>query len=432
MMLGSLLPEEFFGCFVPCSLFPCSFPSSTPLSRSQKRKRYCYIRVHCRRYASNDGQAWVDAWSPPPPQDVKITLSSEHDPLRNSSPSLLLEVEELSDEDLKALAEQLEIQKLNQSASSNAVNKELKAALDTLAKCRNFTCLKGAYERLKGKTKFNFPHFFLIGWQKCATTSINNYLRRHPQYLPSPIKEPHFFTACQANSSNPMCNVESKEEYILNFLRLNDAVAKSLGAATVDASVDYAWKGEALARKLYRLFPWLKIVMVMREPISRMISYTRMYTLRGHRIKGCQVGQTLYECLRWRFDVEDSHYDKALEGWLKVFPTEQVLVMQFEELQEDIEGQLRKLKDFLGLDPELPKYRFNNVNRKQNPEGYPITRQEYQELIDAVQPHAERALMLLEGKGLANTSAWMMRWMEIWQQNLEACDPEGNCRINSK
>lgn len=229
-----------------------------------------------------------------------------------------------------------------------------------------------------------------------------------------------------------MCNVANEEDYILNFLRLKDAVATGLGAATVDASVDYAWKGEALAKKLHVLFPWLKIVMVMREPISRMISYTRMYTLRGHRVKGCQTGQTLYQCLRWRFDAEDSHYDKALEGWMKVFPIDQILVLQFEKLQEDIEGQLHKLKEFLGLDPALPKFKFRNVNRKQNPKGYSITRQEYQELIDTVQPHVERTMMLLESKRLANTSEWMMRWMGIWDQNLGACDPEGNCRINSK
>jgi len=60
-----------------------------------KANNDCYIRVHCRRYASNDGRAWVDALSPSPPQDIKNTSSSEHDLSKTSSPSLLLEVEEL-------------------------------------------------------------------------------------------------------------------------------------------------------------------------------------------------------------------------------------------------------------------------------------------------------------------------------------------------
>lgn len=110
---------------------------------------------------------------------------------RSFSPPFLLTVEEFSNEELISLADQLESQILNQSLSLNyytTSDDELKSGLQKLANCRSFMCVKDAHEQLKGKTKFNFPHFFLIGWQKCATTSINNYLRRHPQYLPSPIK----------------------------------------------------------------------------------------------------------------------------------------------------------------------------------------------------------------------------------------------------
>ena len=114
-MLGSLLPEE---CGVLSLVLQPAPPTHTPHTHPPKRnkKSHCYIRVHCRRYASNDGQAWVDARSPSPPQVINNTLSSELGPSRTSSPSLLLEVEELSDEDLKVMAEQLELQKLNQSA----------------------------------------------------------------------------------------------------------------------------------------------------------------------------------------------------------------------------------------------------------------------------------------------------------------------------
>jgi hypothetical protein len=37
-------------------------------------------------------------------------------------------------------------------------------------------------------------------------------------------------------------------------------------------------RGKTLATKLYATFPWLKIVIFMREPIARAISYTRMHT----------------------------------------------------------------------------------------------------------------------------------------------------------
>ena len=78
------------------------------------------------------------------------------------------------------------------------------------------------------------------------------------------------------------------------------ATASGLELVTVDASVDYAWKGRPMAEMLHEHFPWLKIVLVMREPISRMISYTRMFTLRDHKRKGCKSRESAFDCMYQR------------------------------------------------------------------------------------------------------------------------------------
>jgi hypothetical protein len=82
-------------------------------------------------------------------------------------------------------------------------------------------------------------------------------------------------------------------------LRLEEAVASKLERVSVDASVDYAWKGGAIAPELYKLFPWIKLVIIMREPLSRLISYVRMYTQRAHEVKGCLEGRSMFDCLRY-------------------------------------------------------------------------------------------------------------------------------------
>jgi len=69
---------------------------------------------------------------------------------------------------------------------------DLDDALAALARCRNFECIARAHKAINGRTRFNAPHFFLIGWQKCATTSVQRHLGKHPQFLPSFIKEPHW------------------------------------------------------------------------------------------------------------------------------------------------------------------------------------------------------------------------------------------------
>jgi len=180
-----------------------------------------------------------------------------------------------------------------------AQDEDVKEVLAWMGRCQTISCVIKAHDRLQGRTRFNFPHFFLIGWQKCATTSVNAYLRYHPQYLPGVKKEPHWFSVCQNNLDAPHCLPNTEAEYLKDFLRLEDAVASRLELVTLDASADYAGRGGVLARKLYRLFPWIKIVIMIREPISRLISYTRMHTQSTfQQWKACNSGSSLFTCLR--------------------------------------------------------------------------------------------------------------------------------------
>jgi len=155
---------------------------------------------------------------------------------------------------------------------------DLKDVLGELAACTSVRCVIRAHDKIDGRTRFNLPHFFLIGWQKSATTSVNAHLRYHPQYLPGIKKEPHWFSVCQHNINAPHCEAKNETHYLRDFLRIKEAAASKLELVTLDASADYAQKGGVLARRLYRLFPWLKVVIMIREPISRVISYTRMHT----------------------------------------------------------------------------------------------------------------------------------------------------------
>jgi len=133
-------------------------------------------------------------------------------------------------------------------------------ALETLADCSTIECIRNVHDSLKKKTKFNAPHFFLIGFQKCATTSVNHYLRGHPEYLPSVLKEAHYFTACKKSWEDTNCKANSTEDYIVNFLRIRDAAKAGLNAATVDASVDYAWvRRQCIVSDLH---PRLKVIII--------------------------------------------------------------------------------------------------------------------------------------------------------------------------
>lgn len=318
---------------------------------------------------------------------------------------------------------------------------EVQQAMKELKACKTLECIGKAHKKLAGKTKFNAPHYFLIGFQKCATTSVNNYLRGHPEYMPSVLKEAHYFTACAKSWNDTNCKANSTQDYIDNYLRISDAVDNGLMAATVDASVDYAWKGEDLAREIYNVFPWLKIVVMMREPISRVISYTRMWTQKGVRTSthkdnriACDVGEDLFDCLYPHLTptAYTGHYATPLEGWLKVWPADQIHVIQFEEFVSETDAVMRRLKKFLGLDPTLPEnQQLYNVNTRKDSGGSPMKRREYRTLIEMARPDSERVADLLQKHGLAEKDAWMRRWEKVWEDNLSACGPDRICMINS-
>jgi len=126
------------------------------------------------------------------------------------------------------------------------------------------------------------------------------------------------------------------------------------------------------------------------------------------------------------------HYAEALEGWLRTFPPEQIHVIQFEELIENNEEILRRLKAFLGMDTNLPETKeLRNVNsRGTSSAGYTMKLKQYKALVDMVKADTERVASLLGEYRLADEKQWMQRWSSVWERMLATCDDKNECTIN--
>jgi hypothetical protein len=306
---------------------------------------------------------------------------------------------------------------------------DIAAAFHEVAQCTSFKCLKEMHEKLAGRTPFNLPHFMIMGWQKCATTSVYRHLARHPQIAKPFVKEPHYFTSCQFGG--PACRVlgQNKERaYIRDTLQVERAAGAGLNLATMDASVDYAQYGDEMAARLHDLFPWLKLVVVLRERIGRAMSWKNMM---GEKFnKGCAV-DTLHQCIN--STLRKGSYTDPLAAWLKYFPAEQIHIMQFEELTDKPEDAMRRMKIFLGLDPEQPPAELRNVNARGGSSGWPMQRKHYEHLVAAVREDAKSLLQLFQKSGLAASDGWMQRWEAVWARNLATCGeaPHSFCSVSS-
>ncbi|KAL4429841.1 hypothetical protein ABPG77_010958 [Micractinium sp. CCAP 211/92] len=308
---------------------------------------------------------------------------------------------------------------------------------EAVGKCLDgtaFECLTRQADMEPGPGQFRFPHFFVVGFQKCATTSLFHHLADHPRVNEPEIKEPEFFTkTCEFNAMR--CKVSQQRKYMERILRFKEAAASNFTTASFEGSTHYVLESKWLAGQLQDLFPWLKIVVSMREPISQAIAMV-FHNLDKGRSPHCYNNNRVFQCIYDDLDVE-ARYSRSLKPWLAKFPREQLHVVQYENITSDtfMVPTLRDIKSFLGINPKLPYDGlglYNYRHQRKHTQGWRMTREEYLKLVDKARRNAQEVVEIVRQHGFADPAAWMQNWEDAWQENLEEnCEPgmQGTCMI---
>ncbi|KAH7618138.1 hypothetical protein NADE_000337 [Nannochloris sp. 'desiccata'] len=301
---------------------------------------------------------------------------------------------------------------------------------DLLSACLTISCLKEAHIRHKEPTQFNFPHAILMGWQDSAVGRLAEHLSSHPQVINSDERASEFFTTKCHDSPSTGCSRADEAHYIQRTLQRNAVAAAEGRIMSFESSIQYAAAGDLLASQLSETLPWLKIVTTFREPISRAFSFLAHRAYRENT--GCLAMKTVdvYPCLIHELleSTEGGSYSQSMAHWMRAFPKEQLYVVQYEGLS-GVDGQagLQGVKAFLGVDPALP---FENLPVDTiNTDGWPIRKEQYQDLVATVRADAESLAQLIESNGLGSSKEWMARWEATWQNTLDSCDADGQCNI---
>src|SRR5260370_35178685 len=133
-----------------------------------------------------------------------------------------------------------------------------------------------------------FPNFILIGANKGGTSSFYNYLGQHPQIFMSDIKEPMFFSYNDMSGAQPVVKVDRNEPKWRNWRPVTTLDDYMNLFADMPAGVKAA--GEAstahlanpfCAERIAKFNPPMKIIMILREPVSRAFSNYLMYSALG-------------------------------------------------------------------------------------------------------------------------------------------------------
>lgn len=187
------------------------------------------------------------------------------------------------------------------------------------------------------------PDFLIIGAAKSGTTTLYQYLTKHPQIYLSPIKEPQFFAVDEVYA-------QGMDWYSSLFLEAQP------GQVCCEASTDYTKlpRYPETAARIAKALPNIKMIYVMRHPVERAYSY---YV---HLARGEKIQETFAENLqRTSIALDASFYMQQIEHYLQFFPRESFLFLLMEDIIYQPEQTLQQVCNFIGIDDSINLFQLH-------------------------------------------------------------------------
>ncbi|MDA8016074.1 MAG: sulfotransferase [Thermoanaerobaculia bacterium] len=186
------------------------------------------------------------------------------------------------------------------------------------------------------------PNLLIIGAVKAGTSSLHHYLDLHPEVAMSARKELGFFM------DPPRGNWDKGWDWYRRQWPSEPSPAiKITGEATPQYS--YYPRFAEVPERIAEFLPQAKILYLVRDPVARIVShYLHNYR---HRYETDDINSHLLHA-----DPEDSVYFAAsryavqIERYLKLFPREQIQVVELEQLKKLPDETMASIFTFLGID----------------------------------------------------------------------------------
>ena len=244
------------------------------------------------------------------------------------------------------------------------------------------------------------PDFYIIGFAKCGTTSLFEYLISHPNVHPPKGKEIDFFDRLYSRGINWY-----KVGFPFKIQKFFDTVFLRKKFLTGEATPRYIEHPHAINR-IKEITPNAKFIILLRNPIDRAFSQHNMNVKNDYEINN--FSDALKEEPRrianriekmsndvsyysWNFDLyaylEHGIYVDKIKRWMEVFPKEQFFIIQSEEFLKNPSKIYNNVLEFLGLANWEPKefvlYKKREYKEKMNSDLR-------NELVEYFKPHNKR------------------------------------------
>ncbi|MEG5048072.1 tetratricopeptide repeat protein [Microcoleus sp. B4-C1] len=232
------------------------------------------------------------------------------------------------------------------------------------------------------------PNFMIVGIGKGGTSSLYYYLGKHPQILPAIRKEIHFFSE----------NIERGLDWYLSHF---PPIPKESNFLTGEATPWYLGSYE-VEKKVASVFPNIKIIILLRNPIFRAFSqYQMQLKFAGEQRAFADVINSEIEAIKnfsspgevdsdyWQTEkgyLFFGLYFYFIEKWMTVFPREQFLILRSEDFYANPAATITQVFEFLGV-PDYSLAEYPNYN----PGSYnPLSDDLQQTLAEFFRPHNQK------------------------------------------
>jgi len=200
------------------------------------------------------------------------------------------------------------------------------------------------------------PNLVVIGAKKAATTSLHEYLGAHPDIAMSREKELDFFVADR--------NWRRGVDW---YRRQFDGTAAVRGESSPYYTALPGHPG--VAERMADVLPDVRIVYLVRDPIERLLSHHHMALATGRDRRPLEEAVADFDASPY---VAQGRYWMQLGPYLSHFAPERILVVDQHELGRDRAAQLRRVFEFLEVDPgftspEFAEVHFPAMERRRRP-----------------------------------------------------------------
>ena len=199
-----------------------------------------------------------------------------------------------------------------------------------------------------------YRYLIIAGTTKAGTTSLFNWLAKHPEVSASFRKETNYFLDKEWGNPSVYRYEDGIEKYGVNYRY------SSGEKLYIEASPEYLYSpGTPL--KIFNSLPKAKILFILRDPISRLISWYKFAKQIGIISPNLTFDDFIIQQRQNVSSIkpnilEQGLYSKYLARYFEIFDSNRVKVIFFEELSGNPLEVMKDICIFCEIDPEF----YNN------------------------------------------------------------------------